>query len=304
ADIQKSKYTDFTFQFQSKYDSNYPIGVVLKQDPEANSKTVKAGSVIVLTVNSKEININTPYILNETEQQAKNDLLAKNLVPQIMYVEDGNSAPGYVTQTYPKAGVEVQLGSTIYVYVSKGLLPNFVTIPNLKGLSISDVQARLHALNLKYSVTYQESADYPKNTVISQTPLQDGKIEEGSTINLVVSKGVIVTRTASIDVDLPQQETNEVLVRVTVDGVQDTDDTKNLVPMYNATYTISVSGKSSSVVKVEVGGQLYRVYNVDFTQDPPAVSVTKYNYVMKTPATSAATQAPTVAPTQPVTKAR
>ena len=67
--------------------------------------------------------------------------------------------------------------------------------------------------------------------------------------------------------------------------------------MYNSTYTIEVTGTGNTNVVVDLDGNVYREYVVNF--DTQEVTTTRYDYVY--PATEPPTEAPTEAPTEPET---
>ncbi len=64
-----------------------------------------------------------------------------------------------------------------------------VTLPNVTGLALARAEADLAALGLETDVTTEPNEQRPENTVISQNPEQGTRVEEGSTVALVVSSG-------------------------------------------------------------------------------------------------------------------
>ncbi len=66
-----------------------------------------------------------------------------------------------------------------------------VAVPQVIGLSKSDAQQRLNEADLEMKVTKTViDPQKPKDTIISQIPSADSKIDKGGTVQVVVSKGV------------------------------------------------------------------------------------------------------------------
>lgn len=97
---------------ESKYDASKELGVILEQEPAADSKLVKSGSQITLKVNGTDTNASVPYVLNYSEKDASAIIEEKSLVPKIIYVENTKTPKGYVAEVFPKAGVQTNIGST------------------------------------------------------------------------------------------------------------------------------------------------------------------------------------------------
>ena len=49
---------------------------------------VKTGSTITLTVNGTDTEVSVPFVTNYSENEAKQTLQDKNLIPEIVYVEN------------------------------------------------------------------------------------------------------------------------------------------------------------------------------------------------------------------------
>ncbi len=64
----------------------------------------------------------------------------------------------------------------------------YITVPELKGWLYSDRQTQLGGV-FNFSLKYEYSDDYEEGQIISQYPESGTKVEKGSTISVVVSKG-------------------------------------------------------------------------------------------------------------------
>jgi eukaryotic-like serine/threonine-protein kinase len=94
---------------------------------------------------------------------------------------------GDVISSNPHAGEAVRKGSTVTIKISTG--PKLVSVPVLVGVQRAAAVERIRGRGLTPSVSEQEN-DAPAGQVISQAPSAGAKVEPGSTIAIVVSKGV------------------------------------------------------------------------------------------------------------------
>lgn len=306
-DVQSNTQYTFKFNIIKQYDEDKELGEILDQDPKAGSMKVKADATITLYVNGSDTPITVPSIIGDTEEVAKQKVIDANLYPQIYYVEDDTAEAGKVKSTYPNVGEEVEIGSVVNIYVVRESTENDVEVPNVIGMTLDDAKRELESRGLKYSVTTDKNSDKPKNEVIDQSPLSGGMVEKDYVVNLTVSEGIPQSKQYVFYVDLPASETNPVDIRVVVDGVVDSANSRsNVIPAYNSTFTIELEGTGTSSVVVEIDGKKYRVYQVNF--DEQNVTTTEsYDYVSQhtEPATEAptteapATEAPTQATTEP-----
>ncbi len=277
-EVQNNPEYKFTWEIKNTYDEEKEIGEITDQQPEPSAKTVREGSVMILTVNTTETAVSVPYVNREPEETAKQKIEQKDLKTKIVYVENEDVATGMVVDTLPKAGVQAPIGTEVTIFVSKTLLKDEkpVAVPNVIGKSLEDATAQLVDLGFEVDYEYNEVVDKPENTVIGQSPLYDIELERGSTIDLVVAKGLTKESTVKISVNLPEDVESEVFVRVTVDGVVDENYSKTVVPIYNPVYEIEVTGEGQVKVVVDLDSKIYREYEVDF--ETQTVKTIEYEY--------------------------
>ncbi len=291
-DVKENNPNNFKFEIKSEYDESKEMGVVLEQEPAANSMKVKSGSTITLTVNGTDTEVSVPFVVNYSEKEAAQALKTKNLMTEIVYVEDTKTPKGYTIETFPKAGVKTTIGSTVYVYIANGAKAEQVEMPSVEGLQLAEAMQILEDLGLTVETVADDESKEPKDTVLGMSPLQYGKVDKGSVVTLTVSSGLGDKRTVNVFVDLPDNAPDSVEMTVIVDGVVDPQYTKTLVPKYNKTCTLEITGSGTSSVVVQLDGQVYREYSIDFSTSSVNTTAT-YDYV-----------APTTAPveTEPVTE--
>lgn len=307
--IKENNPNDFKFEVKSEYDESKEMGVILDQEPKGGSMKVKSGSTITVTVNGTDTEVSVPYVTNYSEKEASQALKEKNLIPEIVYVENTKTPKGYTIECFPKAGVKTTIGSTVYVYIASGERTKQVTLPSVDGLMLSEAKQTLVNLGLTVETVQDDESKEPKDTVLGMSPLQYGKVDAGSVVTLTVSSGLGDENTVNIFVDLPSDVEDSVDMTVIVDGAVDSRNSKTLVPKYNKTYTLELKGSGTSTVVIQLDGQAYREYSVDFAS-ASVTTTASHDYVRATtapPETEPPTQYytdPYVAPdttVQPVT---
>lgn len=305
-DVQDNSEYSFNFKIEKQYDETKELGEILDQNPKAGSAKVKPDATITLYVNGSDSPIKVPNVLGYTEEQARDEIRNLNLYPQVSYVVDDSAEPGKVSSTYPNAGVEVEIGSVVNIFVVKEASENDIEVPNVIGETLEDAKKILDEKGLKYSVETDKNSDKPKDEVIDQTPLGGGMVEKDHVVTLVVSEGVPQDKEFIFYVELPEREKNPVNIRVVVDGVVDSANSRdNVIPAYNSTLTIELEGTGKVTVVVEIDGNKYRVYEVNFDEQN-VTTLESYEYEIEEtepPVTEPpTTEAPVVEPTEGTTE--
>ena len=285
--VKEDNPNNFVFEVTSKYDESKMVGEILAQEPAANSMKVKTGSIITLTVNGTDTEVTVPFISSSSTEQAAVSLLKeKSLMPQVVYVESTKQRKGTPIDTFPAVGSKTTIGSTVYLFVANGERPEQVEIPSVLNSNLSEAQAKLEELGLTVEVNYNDESKAAKDTVLSSSPLPYGKVEKGTVVTLNVSSGVGDKRSVELYVDLPTSVQGSVEMTVIVDGAIDSNQSKTVIPAYNSTYTLKFEGSGTSNVIVQLDGQIYREYTIDFAAGAVTNTVThEYQVATTAPAT-------------------
>ena len=165
--------------------SSRPADRVLAQDPGAGDQA-KKGSTVTLTVSSGPGDISVPSVDGLSQQRAIGKLTDAGLVvDRIVHQADESVAKGDVIRSSPDAGVRVQRGSNVTLFVSTG--PNQVLVPDVGGLAQADAQRALTDQGFKVSVVQQASDTDPVGTVLRQTPPAGTKADPGTAVTIVVA---------------------------------------------------------------------------------------------------------------------
>lgn len=282
SDVQNNKDYKFQWNVTSVYDPNQPEGVIIDQDPKSSTKKVKEDATITLKVNSSGALVSVPNVKGMTEDAAKAKLQDLGLQYEVLNIADDETAAGIVKSSDPQSGTKVTAKTTVKIFVSKGPSEKKITVPDVINKSLSAAKNELIAKGLKVSDNIiTEQSEKPKDTVLRTDPLPSTEVSEGATIQLTVSSGVKKEKTREIYVDLPSDVSYEVTMSVYIDGTLDSE--KKVVPAYNSTYTLYITGTSGTkTVNVNLDGQQYRVFAVNFDSDSdPVKTISKYPFVPK-----------------------
>lgn len=294
-DVKQDSQYNFHYEIDFEYDSSKEEGVILSQKPEASSKMIKQGATIELTVNGKNSEVTVPHLINTTEKDAIEQLESRNLVPEIVYIRSNEVNADYVSSEFPNPGQKATIGSTVYIYVSKGTVPERVKIPDVTGKSLTEAQAELDELGLVVEYEYDDESYEKRDVVIRQNPLQYGKVKKGYTVKLVLSGGKKDSQSIDIEIQLPKDEKNNVSLQIIFDG--DVFVTTNLVPADRKKYKFTLEGtETDSTVQVYLNGQLYQEYVIDFQNKIATPTYHEYKVETTVPATEATTAPKTNSP--------
>ena len=170
--------------------TKYEKGIVSKQ-MTGKGTSVKKGTKIQVWVSTglegEEITI--PDVSGMSEEEAKETLIAKGFKKANISVEQKQSDSvdtGLVISTTPEADAKAAEDTKITIYVSTGA--GKVTVPNLVGKSQEEAESALSEAGLNGSAS-EEYSDTEAGKVISQEIDSGEKVDKGTTVSYVVSKG-------------------------------------------------------------------------------------------------------------------
>ena len=171
------------------YSDKYEKGEIMEQKTAANKKVDKNTEIQVVVSNGEEIlTVAVPDVSGQSESAAQKTLEDANLVVDSESKYDDHIEAGKVISTDPAAGMEVEEGTHVKMYVSMGV--EKVEVPQITGITSEEAQAALAAVGLiGGSVTEEYSEEYDAGYVISQGKSAGSKLEKGSAVDYVVSKG-------------------------------------------------------------------------------------------------------------------
>lgn len=248
------------------YSNKYDDGDITSQNPEEGSKAVR-GSTITVNICRKDEGT-VPKLTGKTEKEARKLIKEKGFtVGTVSEVTD--AAPkGEVVKQDPEAGSEVDPGSAISFSVSNGLGKKKVKVPDILGKTRSQAESALKAEGLSLgNVTEEESDEYDEGDVMEQNPSSGTKVDEGSSVDIVVSKGGGKEgQSINLDIDYDQADSDVFYMTVTV---SDEEGTRNILSNVQCKKSdghrvVELTGKGKGTVKVLFDGKNVMTRTVNF----------------------------------------
>ncbi|MFZ5517498.1 MAG: PASTA domain-containing protein [Candidatus Zhuqueibacterota bacterium] len=174
-----------------KYDSSnqFPIGTIMSQSPRPGA-TVKKGRRIYVIVSKGEPSLEMPQLVHRSERNAI--FMVKNLglaLRDVRYDHSDVIPEGAVYFQNIPPGSEVKTGTLVDIGVSLGRFPDRFIVPALVGRSLPDakkiiIQAGLTIGDIKYEI----DENLLPNTIIAQSVKENEVVNQGDSIDLVVSR--------------------------------------------------------------------------------------------------------------------
>lgn len=198
---------------------------VVRTDPKIG-KTVKQGATVNLYVSKGKKKTKVLNFVNRDYESYKN-LIESQDFQNVVITEEYNDEwdAGVIISQSPTADTEVVASETIlYLTISKGA--NQIALKDLRGYtekSLNDYESET-GLNIVETEEYSDSV--AKGMVISQSPTAGTKVNKGSTVNVVISKGMkelppeVVTREVTIPYE-PVVEGEEQHVEIYIEDMNE-----------------------------------------------------------------------------------
>jgi len=142
-------------------------GLVIGTTPPRGT-IVNKGARVSVFVSSGAESVAVPNVVHKPSAEAVKLLTQKGLQPSVKSEPSETVTKGLVVSTDPTAGVGVQVGSPVTVFVSSG--PRETSVPEVSGETQANATATLSAAGLKVSTVKREVAEPAAGTVISQSP--------------------------------------------------------------------------------------------------------------------------------------
>lgn len=224
-------------------------GIVLEQKTEAGTIVDKQSTVKVVvgeggedssaeseeeTTQAAEIDLTGLGLEALDGTNAKNLLEAKGLLVSLQTENSDTIEAEQVIRYEPQSAAPGQL---VRLYVSSGPVVNMVKVPDLSGKTKEEAAELLAAAGLTAApaeqIMTQKSDSVKRGKIISQIPLKDEEVPEGSAVSYVISEGKGTKYLAIVNDDYPLKDnfgpsgaSTTITVRIvmvqTVDGQKQT----------------------------------------------------------------------------------
>ncbi len=166
------------------YDAELPAGTVVTADPRGGAQ-VLPGDTVTLTLSLGELTV--PKVRGLDEDAAQDALLDKQLeFGESTGRYDEKVPEGIVLASVPKAGTQLEPGSSVDLVLSLGRKP--INVGNWVGRDYDEIAEIVKERGLVPEFEEVFSDDVPDGSVVSQFPTS-GKLFRGEVVSFVVSKG-------------------------------------------------------------------------------------------------------------------
>ena len=167
-------------------------GTIIDQDPKGGKEVGETVTAIKVTISGGPEIVPVPDLDGMTYNNAVTLLKSMGLkVSAPKYENHETIEEGVIISYTPLKDVEVPPGTEVQIVVSKGPEDKPFRMPKLVGMTKSRALAEIDNKNLQKGNVEQEEYDdeVEEGKVISQYPLEDTEVTEGTEVNLVISKG-------------------------------------------------------------------------------------------------------------------
>jgi beta-lactam-binding protein with PASTA domain len=175
-----------------RFNPNFPRDVVVDQNPPPNA-TVKPGRNVYLTINSGELQkVAVPAVGGLSLREAVNRLKARGLdVSETLPDSIPAPNPNTVTRQSPAPGDSLNVGASVKLWYSTGLGQEYVTIPDLLGLSLEAAQQTLLESQLRYIVIGADEDDDTSEAVVHRQSRDPGtRVPAGFEVRIYLDEEV------------------------------------------------------------------------------------------------------------------
>ena len=145
--------------------------------------------------------VEVPDVVGLSRDRAEQELEDAGLEVTSRNRSNAEVDEGEVFRQTPEAGATAEEGDTVTIFVSSG--PGEVTVPNLLTLTEDQAEDALEEVGLELGRVRSQSSDSEEGTVIQQNPESGELLNEGESVNIVVSTGVALVAVPDV-VGLPE----------------------------------------------------------------------------------------------------
>jgi serine/threonine-protein kinase len=206
--------------FSEELAENY----VVTQQPTSGER-IKQSRPLNITVSKGPQLIEIPNFVDNSLREALLELDNLSLSSgDIQYIFRLSEAPGTVINQIPAAGAEVEKGSEITLFVSRGERDISVKMPNLTGLQQSEAITLIREKGLNVGqISVESSNRFADGQVISQSVRAGEYLPKGIAVDFMISKGAASSSTEDfhsnrISINVTGSERREVRIIIEDDN--------------------------------------------------------------------------------------
>lgn len=246
------------------YSDEYGAGEIVAQDPKAHSK-VKEDTVVTVDVSIGASDGEVPYVVGMDKDEAKKIIEEVGFKFGGVTEETSTEPEGKVLNQTPEAGSEAAVGSEVSIVVSNGQGKVQVPVPDLKGCTEEEAKAKLADQGLQLGgVSYESSRTYSKDVVMDQSYAAGNYVDQGTSVDIVISTGASSTINYYIDYEPAKEEVFYMTVTVTDDNGTRNIVTNEQCAKVDEGSTVEISGTGDGKIVVIFDNESVYEQDVDF----------------------------------------
>ncbi|CAN5710756.1 Stk1 family PASTA domain-containing Ser/Thr kinase [soil metagenome] len=171
---------------RSRSNAEVDEGEVFRQAPEGG-ETAEEGDAVTIFVSSGPGEVSVPNLLTLTEDQAEGALEEVGLELGRVRTQDSDSAEGTVIEQNPGSGELLNEGEAVNIVISSGVTTT--EVPGVVGLTEDEAVSAIEGAGLTPEVVREPSDEVDEGIVIAQDPDEGTALDEGDTVQILVSEG-------------------------------------------------------------------------------------------------------------------
>lgn len=258
----------YTFLTEWVFSDEYDQNIVVNQNPKAD-KNAYNNARITLTISKGPERLLVPDFVGYSYDEYSQMCVSLGLVPVKVEVFDDDVVKGEIIGTTPAPRSDISEGDTVQIYISQGVKPSELTMPNCVNMLYSEAKVKLETLGITNTKTKEVDSDKPAGTIISQTPAEGTVLaDENVQVTFTISNGTAPKNTVELEIDLPEGLSSEALrVEIIIDDSTVYKATIDTADYKNSPLKASVTGSGTSAkAKVYLAGSLYQTFTINFSK--------------------------------------
>ena len=263
----KDTYSYLDLQIDNTEYTSYEKDVIYFQDIQVG-ESVGNGQAVKVNVSLGVNMAKVPDVKNYHYEYARKILEQEGFIVEQKYeMSSDGTETSYVIRTEPGAGQEAEAGSTVIMYISKGMNNDSIEITNMVGMTLEQATKLCQYYGLTVE-TVDEASLEPEGNVIAQSIEAGEFVESGTTITLTYSNGESPSGVVTYTLPIPEGVQGAYTLDI-IDGTGVSRSSKRIVAGISNSVSIDVNGTGSetlSVVITSSDGKTATIgtYNFDF----------------------------------------
>lgn len=177
--------------------------LVVYQNPASGETAPKTEPIkLIMSLGASGGGIPVPQVVNTPIDEAGALIESYALLYKVVSEYSDTVEYGNIIRQSPLAGTHINAGDIVTLHMSIGpetdiIEKKKVAVPNLIGMTREVAEASLAAYGLVAGTVTNVPSDSPEGTVIKQSPASGSKVDETSTVTLVLSSGNVSSTLSS-----------------------------------------------------------------------------------------------------------